>query len=59
MKNPAERLGADGSEETVRQHPFFEGIDWEALEKKQLNPLEKEKVGVRFVLQLLFLFIWK
>ena len=47
--NPLERLGADGSEDTVRQQPFFEGIDWQALEEKWLKPPEKEKVGVRYV----------
>jgi hypothetical protein len=48
-KDPAERLGADGSVLTVRQHPFFDWIDWKALMKKQVEPPEEEKVGVRFV----------
>jgi hypothetical protein len=50
IKNPEERLGSDGSVYKVRQHPFFEGIDWQALEEEWANPPEKEKVGVRSVL---------
>lgn len=34
-KNPAQRLGAKGSNE-IKQHPFFAGIDWNALLAKQL-----------------------
>ena len=49
MKNPSERLGADGSEDTVRQQRFFKGIDWQALEEKRVKPPEMEKVGVRYV----------
>jgi hypothetical protein len=36
--------------DTIRQHPFFEEIDWQALEEKRVNPPEKEKVSVRSVL---------
>jgi len=49
MKNPAERLGADGLVDTGRQHPFFKGIDWQALKEKRVNPLRKEKMGVGVV----------
>jgi hypothetical protein len=34
---------------TVRRHPFFKGIDWQALEEKLVKPPDKEKVGVKFV----------
>jgi len=44
MKNPAQRLGSNGSVDAVWQHPFFKGIDWQALQEKQVNPPEKEKV---------------
>jgi len=44
MKNPAQRLGSNGSVDTVRQHPFFKGIDWQALQQKRVKPSEKEKV---------------
>jgi hypothetical protein len=41
MKNPKERLGADGSVDTIRQHPFFRGIDWMALKQKRVEPPER------------------
>jgi serine/threonine protein kinase len=43
MKNPAERLGSNGSVDTVRQHPFFTGIDWQALREKRVEPPEIPK----------------
>jgi hypothetical protein len=45
MKNPEERLGANDSGNAVRQHPFFTGIDWKALQEKWVKPPEKEKVA--------------
>jgi len=42
MKNPAQRLGSNGSVDTVRQHPFF---NWQALQEKQVKPPQKEKVA--------------
>jgi novel protein kinase C epsilon type len=44
-KDPERRLGSD-SDNTVRQHPFFKGIDWEALEEKRVKPPENiAKIG--------------
>ena len=31
LKSPNERLGANGADE-IKQHPFFDGFDWESLE---------------------------
>jgi serine/threonine protein kinase len=45
MKNPTERLGSSGSVDTVRQHPFFKGIDWQAVQEKRVKPPEKEMVA--------------
>jgi novel protein kinase C epsilon type len=45
MKNPEERLGANESDNAVRQHPFFKTIDWKALQEKRVKPPEKEKVA--------------
>jgi len=45
MKNPAQRLGSNSSVDTVRQHPFFKGIDWQDLKKKRVKPPEKENVA--------------
>jgi novel protein kinase C epsilon type len=42
MKDPEERLGSNGSEDTVRQHPFFKGIDWQALREKRAKPPPKK-----------------
>ena len=44
-KDPAQRLGCDGSVDTLRQHPFFKGIDWKALQEKRVKPPEKETVA--------------
>jgi hypothetical protein len=45
MKNPTKRLGSNGSDDTVQQHPFFKGIDWKALQEKRVKPPEKENVS--------------
>ena len=45
MKDPKQRLGSNGSVNTVRHHPFFKGIDWKALQEKRVKPPEKEKVA--------------
>jgi hypothetical protein len=41
MKNPKQRLGSNGSVDAVRQHSFFKGIDWKALQEKRVKPPEK------------------
>ena len=45
MKNSQKRLGTTGSVDTIRQHPFFKGIDWKALQEKRVQPPEKEKAA--------------
>ena len=35
--NPKERLGIDGSE-SIKSHPFFEGVDWNLAYEKKLTP---------------------
>ena len=42
-KNPAKRLGAKGIEE-IKSDPFFNGIDWEALMRKDIKPTIKLSV---------------
>lgn len=40
-KNPAKRLGcvaANGGENAIKIHPFFQEIDWEALEARKVKP---------------------
>lgn len=36
-KKPKDRLGFNGVDE-IKHHPFFDSIDWEKLEKKQVEP---------------------
>jgi len=46
-KNPSDRLGAKGMSE-VKEHPFFEGIDWDSLLNKKIDPpfiIEDEEEG--------------
>jgi novel protein kinase C epsilon type len=46
-KNPARRLGcvaAHGTEEAIRNHPFFRDMDWEALEGRRVKPPFKPKI---------------
>ena len=39
MRDPALRLGSGlGDAEEIKSHPFFEGLDWKALENKQIPP---------------------
>jgi serine/threonine protein kinase len=38
-KNPARRLGATREDaEEVKKHPYFTGVDWEALLRKECVP---------------------
>ncbi|XP_015439794.1 PREDICTED: protein kinase C isoform X2 [Dufourea novaeangliae] len=46
-KNPAERLGcvvAHGCEEAIKAHPFFQSIDWDALEARKVKPPIRPKI---------------
>ena len=40
-KNPAKRLGCvveQGGESCIRNHRFFQEMDWEALEQRKIKP---------------------
>ena len=38
-KNPARRLGASKDDaEEVKRHPYFTGVDWDALLRKETTP---------------------
>uniref|UniRef100_A0A1I7VQX8 Protein kinase C n=1 Tax=Loa loa TaxID=7209 RepID=A0A1I7VQX8_LOALO len=46
-KNPTKRLGcmqSGNGEDTIRTHPFFWDIDWEALEARRVKPPFKPKI---------------
>jgi len=38
IKDPKRRLGAHGNTGAIRGHPFFESIDWTAVEEKRMEP---------------------
>ncbi|XP_012272167.1 protein kinase C isoform X2 [Orussus abietinus] len=46
-KNPAKRLGCvadNGGESAIKVHPFFQYMDWEALESRRVKPPFKPKI---------------
>lgn len=46
-KNPARRLGcvaSEGGETAIVDHPFFNGIDWEKLNRRELEPPFKPRI---------------
>ena len=45
QRDPAVRLGSRaGGAEDIRRHPFFKGVDWNALEALRVEPPFKPKV---------------
>jgi hypothetical protein len=43
-KDPNERLGAYGRLDGVREQPFFNGVDWRAVQEKRVKPPYKLKI---------------
>ena len=43
-RNPKHRLGANGDAEELKNHAFFDDIDWDALTKKMVVPPFKPKL---------------
>ena len=43
-RNPHEHLGAYGRLDSVREQPFFRGVDWRALREKRVKPPQKPKI---------------
>jgi len=41
-RDPAKRFGADFN--VIKNHPFFEGLDWEKVERKEIEPPFKPQV---------------
>ncbi|KAA0718083.1 Protein kinase C eta type [Triplophysa tibetana] len=47
IKNPSRRLGCvavEGGETAVTSHPFFAGIDWDRLNRRELEPPFKPRI---------------
>ncbi|XP_056617336.1 protein kinase C eta type [Triplophysa dalaica] len=47
IKNPSRRLGCvavEGGETAVTSHPFFAGIDWDKLNRRELEPPFKPRI---------------
>jgi serum/glucocorticoid-regulated kinase 2 len=43
-RNPEKRIGSDKDVEDLKQHSFFESIDWNLLAEKKLSPVFKPKL---------------
>lgn len=44
-RNPAQRLGSNRDAIAIKEHTFFSGIDWDALERKEVTPPFKPAVA--------------
>jgi hypothetical protein len=49
-RNKSRRLGANGAKE-IKSHPFFKGIEWKAVYKKQLPVTKSKNTIAKFKLQ--------
>ena len=43
-KDQEERLGSHGNSGSIRQHPFFQSIDWRAVEERRMEPPQETQM---------------
>lgn len=37
-RDPSQRIGVDGGFDKIRSHGWFNGVDWHAMERKEIKP---------------------
>ena len=42
--DPEERLGSHRTTRAIRGHPFFQSIDWKAVEHRQMEPPQESQM---------------
>ena len=51
IKDQSERFGSEGGFDTIKKHPFFKGLDFDALEQKKIEspfkPILEDSLDVR------------
>jgi len=43
-KDREERLGSHGNSRSIQEHPFFQSIDWRAVEERQMEPPQEPEM---------------
>jgi len=43
-KDTARQLGSHGESGAIRVHPFFESLDWKAVEERQMEPPREQQI---------------
>ena len=43
-KYPARQLGSHGKSRSIEEHPFFQSIDWRAVEERRMEPPQEPQM---------------
>lgn len=56
-RDPRKRLGANKDSEEIKEHPFFEDINWEDVfnRKLQMMPIEDPKINLNEPIKVTFM----